>query len=89
VGRQYVSQGKVLATDPLNISFRRTLQGSKLTDWSNFVTQISSFSLVDGSNTFRWNLTYSVLFSVRSMYLHLLDSHPPFRHKKSGSLKFL
>jgi hypothetical protein len=46
---------KILATHPLNISFRGTLLRSKLTDWSNLVAQISLFSLVDGSDTFRQN----------------------------------
>jgi hypothetical protein len=74
----HASVAKILATHPLNISFRRTLQGSKLTDWLNLVAQISPFSLMDGTYTFRWNITNSGLFTVR-----LLDSHPPCRHKKT------
>jgi hypothetical protein len=69
-------------------AFLKDFAGVKLTNWSNHVAQISTFSLVDGSDTFRWNLTNSGLFTVRSMYLHLLDSHPPFE-KTSRSLKFL
>jgi hypothetical protein len=42
---------------------------------------------VDGSDTFRWNLTNPGLFTVRSMYLHLLDSQPPFGHKKIQKFK--
>ena len=36
---------------------------------------------------FRWNLTNSESFTVRSFYLHLLDSQPPFRHKMIWKLK--
>jgi hypothetical protein len=61
-------------------AFLKDFAGVKLTNWSNHVAQISTFSLVDGSDTFRWNLTKSGLFTVRSIYLHLLDSHPPFKN---------
>jgi hypothetical protein len=49
----YASVPKILATHLLHISFQRTLQGSKLTNWSNLIAQISPLSLVDGSDTFR------------------------------------
>ena len=78
---------KIMATQPLNISFRRTLLGPKLRDWSNLVPQIAPFNLVDGSDSFRWNLTKSGLFTVRSMYLHLINTHHPFRHKKIWKIK--
>jgi len=78
---------KIMASQPLNISFRRTLLGPKLRDWSNLVAQIAPFNLVDGSDSFRWNLTKSGLFTVRSMYLHLINTHTPFRHKKIWKIK--
>jgi hypothetical protein len=46
---RYPSVPKILATHLLHISFQRTLQGSKLTNWSNLIAQISPLSLVDGS----------------------------------------
>ena len=78
----HATVAKVMASQPLNISFRRTLWGPKLRDWSNLVAQIAPFNLVDGSDSFRWNLTKFGLFMVRSLYLHLINTHTPFRHKK-------
>ena len=78
----HATVAKVMASQPLNISFRRMLWGPKLRDWSILVAQIAPFNLVDGSDSFRWNLTKSVLFTVRSLYLHLINTHTPFRHKK-------
>ena len=39
---------KVLATRPLNISFRRALVDNKLVEWRNLVAQITHVDLVDG-----------------------------------------
>ena len=71
----------------LNLYFRRALVDNKLVEWQNLVAQIAHVQLVDGSDTFRWNLTNSGSFTVRSFYLHLLDSQPPFRHKMIWKLK--
>jgi len=78
---------RVLAIRPLNLYFRRVLVDNKLIEWQNLVAQIAHVQLVDGSDTFRWNLTNSGSFTVRSFYLHLLDSQPPFRHKMIWKLK--
>ena len=74
---RHATVSKVIATSPLNISFRRALVGDKLLEWINLVSQISSVGLVASSDYFRWNLTKSGLFSVRSLYLHLIDTQPP------------
>ena len=78
---------KVLATRPLNLSFRMALVDNKLVGWLNLVEQITHVDLVDGLDNFRWNLTKSGLFTVRSFYLYLIDTHPPFRHKSIWKLK--
>ena len=83
----HATMAKVLATRPLNLYFRRALVDNKLVEWQNLVAQIAHVQLVDGSDTFRWNLTNSGSFTVRSFYLHLLDSQPPFRHKMIWKLK--
>ena len=72
---------KVMATQPLNISFRRAVVDNKLVEWQDLVAQIAHVNLVDGSDTFRWTLTKYVLYTVQSWYLHLIDRQPPFRHK--------
>ena len=83
----HATVAKVLATRPLNLYFRRALVDNKLVEWQNLVAQIAHVQLVDGSDTFRWNLTNSGSFTVRSFYLHLLDSQPPFRYKMIWKLK--
>ena len=60
---------------------------NKLVEWQNLVTQIINVELVDGSDTFRWNLTKSGLYTVRSYYLHLINNQPPFQHKMICKLK--
>ena len=83
----HVTVAKVMATQPLNISFRRALVDNKLVEWQDLVAQIDHVNLVDGSDTFRWTLTKSGLYTVRSWYLHLIDTQPPFRHKFIWKLK--
>ena len=78
---------RVLATRPFNLYFRRALVDNKMVEWQNLVAQIAHVQLVDGSDTFRWNLTNLGSFTVKSFYLHLLDSQPPFRHKMIWKLK--
>jgi len=76
-----------MASRPLNISFKRALVDIKLVEWQNLVAQIVNVELVDGSDTFRWNLTKSGLYTVRSYYLHLIDNQPPSQHKMIWKLK--
>jgi len=49
----HATVAKVMATRPFNISFRRTLLGTKLGDWHNLVAQITPVNLTDGSDSFR------------------------------------
>jgi len=44
----HTTVSKVMATSPLNISFRRALIDNKLLEWLNLVARISSVGLVDG-----------------------------------------
>jgi hypothetical protein len=78
---------KVMATSPLNISFRRALVDNKLVEWLHLVAWISNIELVEGSDNFKWSLTNSSLYYVRSMYLHLIDTHSPFLPKKIWKIK--
>jgi hypothetical protein len=71
---------KIMATSPLNISFRRALVENNRREWLGLVAQISHVQLTEGSDFFKWSLTKSGLFTVRSLYHHLIDTHPPFQH---------
>ena len=81
VRHPHATVASVLATRPFNLYFRRALVDNKMVEWQNLVAQIAHVQLVDGSDTFRWNLTKSGSFTVRSLYLHCLDRQPPFTHK--------
>jgi hypothetical protein len=83
----HASVAKVLATSPLNISFRRALVDNKLVQWFHLVAQISHVQLVQGSDHFKWSLTKSGLFTVHSMYQHLIDSRTPFLHKRIWKIR--
>ena len=83
----HATVAKVMATSPHNLSFRRALVDNKLLKWHNLVAQITQVELVNGSDTFRWNLTTSGSYLVRSWYSHLINTHPPFRHKMIWKLK--
>src|SRR6185437_1104605 len=83
----HATVAKVLATRPLNLSFRRILVDNKLLEWHNLVAQITHVDLVDGLDNFIWNLTKSGLFTIRSFYLYLIDTHSLFRHKLIWKLK--
>jgi glycosyltransferase involved in cell wall biosynthesis len=73
---------KVMSSRSLFISFRLSLVDNNLRQWLHPVARVSNVVLVDGNDHFKWLLIKSGLFTVRSMYLHTIDTHPPFQHKK-------
>ena len=83
----HATVSKVMATSPLNISFRRALVDNKLIEWLNLVARISYVQLVEGSDYFKWSLIKTGLFSVSSMYLHLIITQPPFIYRKIWKIK--
>jgi hypothetical protein len=78
---------KIMATSPLNISFRRALVDNNIRDWLVLVARISHVQLTEGSVLFKWSLTKSGLFTVRSLYQHLIDANPPFQHRKIWKMR--
>jgi hypothetical protein len=60
----HATVAKVMDTSPLNVSFRRALVDSNLNVWNNLVVNVE---IGEGSHTFRWDLTQSEKFSVKSM----------------------
>ena len=59
----HATVAKVMATQPLNISFRRAVVDNKLVEWQDLVAQIAHVNLVDKTYTFRWNLIKSGLYT--------------------------
>ncbi|WVZ61663.1 hypothetical protein U9M48_011501 [Paspalum notatum var. saurae] len=64
----------VMSSSPLNISFRRGLHGERLLAWNELVGRVMSLELREGRDVFRWDLNKKGLFSVRSMYKHLINN---------------
>ena len=72
---------------PVNIEFRRALTGSKWTDWTNLIARLIPITLTTDEDKFKWNLTPSGMFSVKSMYAHYMNGHTPFLRKYLWKLK--
>ena len=77
----------VMRSEPLNISFRRSLVNENLQEWHDLIAKLTHVNLGAEKDMFRWNLNNSGIFTVRSMYLHMLNQHVPFRHKLIWKLK--
>jgi hypothetical protein len=75
-----------MATSPLNVSFRRALVDNNLNVWNSLVAQLLNVEIGEGSDTFRWDLTQTGKFSVKSMYSYLINTSPPVQHKKIWKL---
>jgi hypothetical protein len=64
----------VLSTVPLNISFHRFLSQNNLRLWNDLVRRIMHVRLNDQKDVFTWNLHQNGLYTVRSLYLALINN---------------
>jgi hypothetical protein len=55
---------------------------NNLSQWLYLVARVSNVVLVDGKDYFKWLLTKGGFFTMRSMYLDDIDTHPHFHHRK-------
>lgn len=74
VQRRQASVATILSHTPLNIQFCRSLIGVRWTSWLHLVRRLMAIQLSDRPDTIQWKLTKNGAFSVKSMYLHLIDS---------------
>ncbi|WVZ88220.1 hypothetical protein U9M48_034764 [Paspalum notatum var. saurae] len=65
---------EVMSSSPLNISFRRGLYGERLLAWNELIRRVMNLELSEGRDVFRWGLNKTGVFSVRSMYKHLINN---------------
>jgi hypothetical protein len=63
------------------------LVDNNLRDRLGLVARTSHVQLTEGSDLFKWRLTKSGLFTVRSLYHHLIDTNPPFQHRKIWKMR--
>jgi hypothetical protein len=82
-----VTVASVLSSVPLNVSFRRVLNGNKWTAWLHLCRRLMTVNLVDEQDKFVWKLTTSGVFSVKSMYEDLMNDHTPYLRKYLWKLK--
>jgi hypothetical protein len=87
VQRKQVTVATVLGHNSLNIAFRRNLTGDKWTQWLNLVSRLMEVQLSSDQDFFRWNLTASGEFSVKSMYLDFMNGHTIFLKRYIWKIK--
>jgi hypothetical protein len=87
VNHPNVTVAHVMGSSPLNIGFRRVLSSNKWDRWVHLVLRLMRVQLKDQPDAFRWALTTSGVFTVKSMYLDLLDDHTPYLKKYIWKIK--
>jgi hypothetical protein len=73
--KKYISVAPVFSTVPLNIPFRRGLDGNNLNWWYNLVAQVVNTRLTNRGYKFIWGLRQNGIFLVKSMYLALISDN--------------
>jgi len=74
VRRKQDSIATVLSTPILNISFRRNLVGTNLTNWNRIVASLQHLNLSLERDVFVWGLSVSGIFTVKFMYAALINN---------------
>ena len=77
---------KVLDTFPPNVSFRRSLLGTRQASWNALLIRLDSIHLSEGPDKFQWNLTKNGKFSVDSMYRALILPEIPVDSSNNNKL---
>jgi hypothetical protein len=77
----------VLSHNPLNIAFRRNVTSHKWNRWLHLVSRLMEVQLTPDQDSFKWNLTTSGVFSVKSMYLDFLNGHTKFLKRYIWKIK--
>ena len=65
----------VLANNAVHIEFRRNLTGNRWDAWLHMLQKLITIHLTNDEDKFVWKLTSTGLFTVKSMYEDLLNSH--------------
>jgi hypothetical protein len=81
VQRKQVSVANVLSHNPLNISFGRTLFDNRWFQWLHLIQRLTNVQLNNEKDKFVWGLTTSGQFTVKSMYLDLLNDNTKYLRK--------
>ena len=87
VQRKQVSVADTLSGTSVNISFRRSLTGNKWDKWLHLVNRLMYINLTNTQDEFVWGLTSSGLFTVKSIYVDLLNRHTQYLRKYIWKMK--
>lgn len=87
VRKKSATVASVLGTRPLNVSFRRALVHDNLSSWHRLVASVAFVELNDNNDVFRWDLNKSGSFTVKSMYLALIQEGVVARNNPIWQLK--
>jgi hypothetical protein len=87
VQRKNVLVATVLNQNPLNIAFRRTLTGNQWNMWLHLMHRLTNVELTNKKDNFTWNLKTSGTFTVKSMYLDLLNDDTKYLKKYIWEMK--
>jgi hypothetical protein len=79
----------VLGTVPLNFSFRRFLNHNNVVLWNELVIRIMHVQLNDQHDVFIWDLHQHGQYTVRSLYLVLINNGMTNMNKQLWRLKAL
>jgi hypothetical protein len=77
----------VLATQPINITFRRGLNDNKWLQWLQLCQRLITINLTSESDKFVWKLNESGMFTIKSMYLDMMNGHSVYLRKYLWKLK--
>uniref|UniRef100_A0A452YEE1 Reverse transcriptase zinc-binding domain-containing protein n=1 Tax=Aegilops tauschii subsp. strangulata TaxID=200361 RepID=A0A452YEE1_AEGTS len=77
----------VIQSTPLNIQFRRTLAGNRWDAWLHLVRHLMDAQLSQQPDQLCWKLTKNGEFSVKSMYLDVINSSIVPRSKHVWKVK--
>jgi hypothetical protein len=78
---------QVLASVPLNIEFRCSLLGARWNRWLHLLHRLIDVQLENHDDEFRWRLTQTGKFTVKSMYIDLLNDNTVYLHKYLWKMK--
>ena len=87
VHRKQVSVAETLTGTSVNISFRRSLTRDKWDKCLHLVNRLMDINFTNTQDQFVWGLTSSGLFTVKSMYLDLLNGHTKYLRKYIWKMK--
>ena len=71
----------VLAQTPINIEFRRRLDGNKWNEWLHLCQRFMTVNLTSQKDVFIWKLINDGVFTIKSMYSAIMDNSVRYHHK--------